>query len=223
MIVICTHKNPQILRRLLTSIRKFSVEDHKILVVETSDSEESKSVAEEFKCYFFNSTVRLWEIGAYIVGLQRFKDEDEYFMFQDSLEIVAFDWEKMFRIPSCGHKVVALKKIELWNDPGQHQYLLDVGIGNGYYTFNSLFDDNWDQYGYGCMYTVNYMPNSAAKQFLDYGIEKLFCYNKFEAIESERIWGLVACKTCGYASTEEYTGSFLGYLNYIIKHYEKRQ
>jgi len=223
MIVICTHKNIQTLERLLKSIKEFSVENHKICVVETSENIDAKNLVEkQFNAIFLNSTERLWEVGAYISGMQAFPNEKEYFLFQDSLEIVSFGWERMFRVPSGNTKLVALKKIELWNDPGQHKHLLELGIGNGYYKFQELFE-KWDENGFGCMYTVNYMPQRAVKKFFKYGIEKLFCYNKCDAIESERIWGLVAYKTCGFASTEEFTKDFLGYKKYIIKHYIGRK
>ena len=45
MIVICTHKSPEILENLLKSIRLFSDEIHKILVVETSDERISENIS----------------------------------------------------------------------------------------------------------------------------------------------------------------------------------
>jgi glycosyltransferase involved in cell wall biosynthesis len=223
MIVICTHKNKPVLERLLSSIKQHTVEDHKILVVETSENTDSKQLVEEYNGIFINSTVRLYEAGAYITAMQKYPNESEYFMFQDTLEIVYRGWEEMFRAPSMGTKLVALQKIKLWDDPGTTPERLAQGIGCGYHYFKDTFGAEWDEKAFGVMYNTFYLPHSAVKHFFDFGIEKLFVYEKNQSSESERFWGLIACKTCGYDSTESYTGSELGFEKYILKHFQYRK
>ena len=99
MIVVCTHRSPVILERFLSSLRNKSNEDHRILVVETSDSNESEDIAKKYNAIFTN-TILKYEIGAYNHAMREYPSEPEYFMFQDSLEFLNNDWEVMFRNPS---------------------------------------------------------------------------------------------------------------------------
>ena len=48
MIIVCTNNSPNVLETFLSSLRKFSKEEHKVLVVETSDSTISENVAKKY-------------------------------------------------------------------------------------------------------------------------------------------------------------------------------
>ena len=87
MIIICTHQSPLTLEKCLKSIRLFSEEKHKILVVETSESKESEDIAKKYNCLFTNSKLK-YEIGAFNYAITNYPSEPEYFMFQDSIEVL---------------------------------------------------------------------------------------------------------------------------------------
>ena len=74
MIVICTHQSPQVLETLLESIRRFSTEKHRILVVETSQSHISKDIAHKYDAIFEN-TEKKYEIGAYQHAIKTYPNE----------------------------------------------------------------------------------------------------------------------------------------------------
>jgi hypothetical protein len=225
MIVICTHQSPEILRRMLVSIRKFEQESHKILVVETSNSQMSKSVADEFNCLFSNTELK-YEIGAYNHALDIFPNEDEYFMFQDSLEMVQHQWESHYRILSEGRKMVAMCKYTLLEDPcplcGKKE-------------FESLYGLEWPlQEASAVLCNCFYVPQSAAKKLKEFGINKLTANDKNDTYATERVLGAIAHYTCGFDSVATILGDYVsgenfsflpntGFTIYIQKYIHKRQ
>ena len=224
MITICTHKSPEILSKCLSSIRKFSLEKHRVVVVETSEDQLSKDVANNYDCEFINSHLK-YEIGAYNTSFKNFPDEEEYFCFQDSVEIVKKDWEKMFRVPSCEHKMVGLCSYPLKEDPCQ---------GCGKNIFESLFNKEFPvNSGYGVLTNNFYLPKYSKDKFIEFGIEKLVANNKADTYATERILGAIAYYSCGYASTEEEVGKWVwdktqfvkesGFTQYVYKHTLMRQ
>ena len=164
MIIVCTHESPDILEQCLSSIRKYSKENHKVLCVETSPSQVSKPVADKYDALFENTELK-YEIGAFNYATNAYPDEDEYFMFQDSIEIVAEDWEHIVRVPSQGTKMVAQSAYRLMDDPCP---------GCGEDVFYNLFGKSWPLHeAYGVNNNSFYVPQSAMKKLKEFGIDKL--------------------------------------------------
>lgn len=223
MIVICTHKSPDVLKRMVSSIRNFSTEEHKILLVETSDSEISKVVAEEYNCLFTNSELK-YEIGAYNHAMNLYPDESEYFMFQDSLEILSFGWENAYRKLSEGEKMVAMCEYPLLEDPcpncGKNEFEL---------LFNKPFPDT----AKAVMCNSFYITQNGLVKLKEFGINKLVAYDKNDTYISERILGCIAYYSCGFADVSTILGEWVwsvdrflpntGFTKYINKYIYKRQ
>ena len=224
MIVICTHKSPLILEKCLKSIQQFSKEPHKILVVETSDSKISKDITREYNCIFTNSILK-YEIGAFNHAITEYPSEPEYFIFQDSVEILSYDWENMFRIPSNNEKLVALCSYHLAEDPC-------YGCGKVFFenTFNMPFPTNKS---YGVMTNSFYVTQSGKTKLIKSGVNKIVANNKNDTYDSERLIGALAYYSCGITSTSEIVGDWFwddthfrentGFTKYIHKHILKRQ
>lgn len=224
MIIVCTHKSPSILEKCLKSIRQFSKENHKILVVETSDSNISEDITKEYNCVFTNSILK-YEIGAFNHAITEHPSEPEYFMFQDSVEILTYDWENMFRSPSNGEKLVALCSYRLSEDPC-------YGCGKVFFekTFKKPFPTNQS---YGVMTNSFYITQSARKKLLEFGIDKIVATNKNDTYDSERLIGAIAFYSCGITSTANIVGDWIwdgthfrqntGFTKYIYKHIIRRQ
>lgn len=224
MIVVCTHKSPVILERFLSSLRDKSTDNHKILVVETSDSNESEEIAKKYNAIFTNSVLK-YEVGAYNHAMKEYPSEPEYFMFQDSLEFLNNEWEKMFRDPSLSEKLVALCYFPLSEDPC-------YGCGKIFFgsTYNKPFPTNES---YGVMTNNFHIPQIAKQKLLDFGFVKIVAENKNDTYDSERVMGAVAYYSCGITSTAEMVGDWVwdgthfrhdtGFTKYIYKHIISRQ
>lgn len=225
MIIVCTHKSLDVLEQCLSSIRKYSVEKHKILCVETSDSQASKPIADKYDA-LFESTELKYEIGAFNYGTNAYPDEDEYFMFQDSIEIVAEDWEHIVRVPSQGTKMVAQSAYRLINDPCP---------GCGRDVFYNLYGKTWPVHeAYGVNNNSFYVPQSAMKKLKEFGIDKLKAECKNDTFGTERILGAIAHYTCGFDHSATLLGEDwvwdesqyrrnTGFTKYIYKHTLFRQ
>lgn len=225
MIVVCTHKNPIVLERLLLSIRKYS-EKHKILVVETSESQESKYVSNKYCCLFSNSNLK-YEIGAYNHGINLFPNENEYFMFQDSLEIIQSHWENIFRKISNNEKLVSLCSYRL-NQDCCHPCGKDK--------FENLFGLDFPvDLGSAILANSFYIPKSAMIKLKQFGINKLVAEAKVDSVDCERILGAVAYHCCGHGDLSEILGPWhwepgadifspnTGFTIYINKHIVDRK
>lgn len=224
MIVVCTHNSPTVLEKFLSSLRLVSSEKHKVLVVETSDSEISKEIAEKYDALFDNTTLK-YEVGAYNHALTTFPSEDEYFMFQDSLEFLTDDWETMFRKPSLGKKLVALCSFPLHEDPC-------YGCGKVFFenTYGKPFPTNES---HAVMTNNFYIPKEGKELIMDFGFDKIKAENKNDTYDSERIMGAVAYYSCGITSTAEVVGDWIwdkthftentGFTKHIYKHILRRQ
>jgi len=220
MIIVCTHKSPEVLEQCLSSIRKFSKENHKILCVETSPSQESKSISEKYDALFENTELK-YEIGAYNHATNVYPNEDEYFMFQDTIEILSEEWETILRIPSNKTKMVALSAYRLIDDPCP---------GCGEDVFFDLFGKSWPLHnGYAVHFNSFYAPSTAMKKMKEFGIEKLKAECKSDTFATERVLGAIAHYACGF----DHSATFLkeewiwdethfrkntGFTKYIYKH-----
>lgn len=224
MIIVCTHKSPVILERFLKSFREFSREDHQILVVETSDSQESKEIANYYLGHFVNTFLG-YEIGAFRTGIDLFPNEEEYFCFQDSLEAVNFEWETMFRKPSKGKKMVGLCSYPLREDPCPNC---------GKDVFESIFQKPFPvSQAYGVLTNNFYLTKKAKDSIVEFGIHKLEAFNKNDTYATERVLGAIAYYSCGYSSTEEEVGEWIwdsthfrkntGFTKFLYKHILSRQ
>jgi glycosyltransferase involved in cell wall biosynthesis len=224
MIIVCTHKSPTILEKCLVSLRSFSKEKHKILVVETSDSDISEDIAKKYECLFSNSELK-YEIGAFNHAITKYPTESEYFMFQDSIEILKNEWEDMLRKPSNGEKLVALCSYPLSEDPC-------YGCGKVFFekTFNKPFPTNES---YGVMTNNFYITQEGKNKLVEFGIHKIIAENKNDTYDSERLIGAIAYYSSGISSTAELVGDWFwnqthfsydtGFTNYIYKHILRRQ
>jgi glycosyltransferase involved in cell wall biosynthesis len=224
MIIICTHQSPLTLEKCLKSIRLFSEEKHKILVVETSESKESEDIAKKYNCLFTNSKLK-YEIGAFNYAITNYPSEPEYFMFQDSIEVLKHQWEDMLRKPANSEKLVALCSYPLSQDPC-------YGCGKVFFenTFNKPFPTNES---YGVMTNNFYVPQIGKQKLLDFGIDKIVANNKNDTYDSERLIGAIAYYSCGISSTAEILGDWhwaethfskdTGFTKYIYKHILRRQ
>jgi glycosyltransferase involved in cell wall biosynthesis len=224
MIIICTHQSPDILEQCLKSIRKFSKEKHKVLCVETSSSQISKPIAEKYDCLFENSELK-YEIGAFNHATNSHPDEEEYFMFQDSVEIVADGWEHILRIPSSGDKMVALCAYKLIDDPCP---------GCGEDVFYNLFNKSWPLHeAYGVLTNNFYVTKTAKNKLKEFGIDLLKAENKNDTYGTERVLGAIAHHSCGFDSASSVVGDWIwdatqfrhdtGFTKYIYKHTLMRQ
>lgn len=199
MIVICSHKSPDVLKNIVSSIRKKSLENHQILIVETSDSQISYPIAKEYGCLFTNSELK-YEIGAYNHAMNIYPNENEYFMFQDSLEIVQDGWEHHYRELSRNEKMVAMAAYPLIEDPcplcGKQE-------------FESLYGFKWPiDYASAAMCNCFYLPLSAKNNFKLFGIDKLKAENKNDTYAVERILGAIAYYACGFESVSALLGDW---------------
>lgn len=225
MIIICTHESPDILEQCLSSIRKYSKENHKVLCVETSESQISKSIADKYDAVFENTDLK-YEIGAFNYGTNAYPDEIEYFVFQDSIEIVAEDWEHILRVPSEGTKMVAQSAYKLIDDPCP---------GCGEDVFYDLFGKSWPLHkAYGDNNNSFYVPASAMKKMKQFGIDKLKAECKSDTFATERVLGAVAYYACGFEHSATLLGEDwiwdathyrrdTGFTKYIYKHTLSRQ
>jgi hypothetical protein len=201
MIVISTHKNPEILNNFLKSIFDYQTENHKILVVETSDSLACKKVADLYGVMFDNTDLK-YEIGAYNHAIKKYPNENEYFMFQDSLEIVQPGWENIFRNLSDDKKMVAMAAYELAEN------CTPDGGPVPRQTFQNLFPNEiWPgEFCHGTLCNSFYLPKKAKDDLVKFGIEKLKAYNKNDSTTTERVLGAMAYCSCGF----DHLGTTLG-------------
>lgn len=224
MIIVCTHKSPEILEQCLNSIRKYSTENHKVVCVETSDSQVSKSIAEKYNAIFENSELK-YEIGAFNHATNNYPDEDEYFMFQDSVEIVAEDWEHILRVPSEGNKMVALCAYKLIEDPCP---------GCGEDVFYRLYGKPWPLHqAYGVLTNNFYITKISKDKLKEFGIDLLVAENKNDTYGTERVLGAMSYYACGFETTNSVVGDWIwdatqfrqntGFTKYIYKHTLSRQ
>jgi len=224
MIVVCTHQSPQILELFLSSYQNCKTEDHKVLIVETSESQVSKDIANNYGCLFTNSALK-YEIGAYNHAIKLFPNEDEYLMIQDSFEFIQPGWEKIFRQLSCGKKLVSICNYKLTEDPCP---------GCGKAEFEALFNKSFpSSEAYGVLSNSFYVPQSGMKMLIDFGIEKLKAENKNDTFATERVLGAMAHCSCGYDDLSTLLGPYewivdrftdqTGFTIYIQKHIKGRQ
>lgn len=224
MIIVCTHQSPDILEQCLSSIRKYSKEFHKILCVETSDSQASKEVAEKYDAFFENTTLK-YEIGAFNFGTNLYPGETEYFFFQDSVEIVKEDWEHILRVPSQGIKMVAPASYPLMEDPCP---------GCGEDVFYNLYQKSWPlQKAHGVLNNNFYVPQIGLRMLKQFGIDKLTAECKNDTFATERVLGAIAFYTCGFDCAASLVGDWVwdatqyrkdtGFTKYIYKHTLMRQ
>jgi hypothetical protein len=224
MIIVCTHKSPDTLEQFLGSIRKYSKENHKILCVETSESQISKPIAEKYDALFENTELK-YEIGAFNYATNTYPDEPEYFMFQDSIEIIAEDWEHMMRSPSGGVKMVALCGYRLVDDPCP---------GCGEDVFYNLYGKAWPLHqAYGVMTNSFYVPKMGKDKLKEFGIDLLVSENKNDTFGTERVLGAIGHYACGFETTNSAVGEWIwddshfrsntGFTKYILKHILSRQ
>jgi glycosyltransferase involved in cell wall biosynthesis len=206
MIIVCTHKSPNILKRFIESFIEFSTEAHKILIVETSDSIESKKIADDYGCLFYNTNLK-YEIGAYNTGLSLYPNENEYFLFQDSLEAVNYQWEDMFRIPSLGYKLTALCSYKLSEDPCP-------GAGKAW--FESIFNIEFPIKARGILTNSFYLPKVAKDILIKNGLSLIKAENKNDTFGIERVLGAMAYNFCGLATTEEIVGDWVWHVNEFL-------
>ena len=224
MIVICTHQSPQVLERMLSSIKRCEQVPHRIAVVETSDSQVSKPIADEFGCLFTNTELK-YEIGAYNHAMNEFPDEDEYFMFQDSLEMMQPGWEYHYRELSHGQKMVAMCTYTLLEDPcplcGKKE-------------FESLYGMEWPlSDATAVLSNCFYIPQSAKRKLKEFGIDRLVANDKNDTYATERVLGAIAHYTCGFDKVATILGDYIwhvdrfidntGFTIYIQKYILRRQ
>lgn len=214
MIVIASYNNCEFLNRILNSLRVYSEKQHAILVVETSETDESVEIANNFSTAYHQSP-GCYDTGAYNYAMLSFPEEPEYFMFQDSLEVVSSDWESIFRIPSQNRKFVGLRRFD-FSSTGYY----DDFIGNQMYRKMYQRDFSFTN---GVVGPNFYVPNYMAHKLLNCGSYQFNPVNKDQARGMERVWSNLAYDCGGVAFTEEYTGHEMGYEKYIIKHYGGRQ
>jgi hypothetical protein len=224
MIIVCTHESPDVLEQCLSSIRKYSTENHKILCAETSPSQISKPIAEKYDAIFENTELK-YEIGAFNYGTNAYPDEDEYFFFQDSVEIVANDWEQILRAPSQGIKLVA---------PASYPLIEDPCPGCGEDVFYNLYGKSWPLHeAHGILNNNFYVPQKGLRMLKEFGVDKLTAHCKNDTFATERVLGAIASYTCGFDCTAPYVGDWVwdatqyrkdtGFTKYIYKHTLMRQ
>lgn len=199
VIVVCTHKSPDTVKNFISSIRKYSKENHKILIVETSDFQISKPIAQEYNCLFTNSDLK-YEIGAYNHAMNLYPNENEYFMFQDSLEIVQENWEYHYRELSKNTQMVAMATYALIEDPcplcGKKE-------------FEELFGFEWPiANASAVMCNCFYLPYAAKENCKLFGIDKLKAENKNDTYAVERVLGAIAHYACGLESVSSLLGDW---------------
>ena len=214
MIVIASYNNSDFLKSILVSLRAHSTQQHAILVVETSETDGSGEIANNFSAAYHQSP-GCYDTGAYNYAMLSYPEEPEYFMFQDSLEVVSSDWESIFRIPSQNKKFVGLRKFD-FSSTGYY----DDYIGNQMY--RKMYNRDFS-YTNGVVGPNFYLPNYMANKLLNYGSYQFNPINKDQARGMERVWTNLAYDCDGIAFTEDYTGHEIGYEKYIIKHYGGRQ
>jgi len=219
MITICTHNSFSSLNRLLESIYKFSKNAHKIHVVETSNINSSQAILEKYDC-LYTHTNNKYEVGAYNETLLQYPDEQEYYMFQDSLEIICSDWENYFKAP-IQHNIKEDCFISFWkfdiNDFYAHEHHHEA------LKMYNKFLKRDIKYKYGTSSQVFYMTNNCAKKiYLD--SQKFIINSKLEACGMERIWTNLAYDH-GYIPkfSVDYLHPETGYKDIITKHYLLRE
>lgn len=224
MIIICTHQSPDILNCLLQSLQRYETEKHKIVVVETSNSEMSAEVCKKYKCNFINTNLK-YEIGAYKHALNIFTDENEYFCFQDSLEILDFEWESVFRQACKSNELVALCSFDLKNDPCP---------GCGVEVFEKTFHKPFPlDEGIAVMTNNFYVTQIGKNKLLDFGLNKLEAHCKNDTYATERLIGAISYYSCGATDLSGILGEYewsvdhfvlnKGFTKFIQKHIKKRQ
>lgn len=207
MIVICTHKSPEILETFLKSIRRYSSEKHKILVVETSDSCVSQEVAQKYEALFENTTLK-YEIGAYKHAVQFFPDESEYFMFQDSLEILQAGWEHHYRLLSNGKKMIAMASYLLSIDPCP---------GCGSKEFHEITGENMPPDASAVFCNCFYITQEGKNLLVDAGFFKIYANEKNDTYATERVLGALAHISCGFDSVSSILGEWQGnFFDYFL-------
>lgn len=206
MIVFSTHKNPATIDKCLASLMNFKTEDHKIIVYETSDSQESKEIVEKYGCIFDNSGPH-YEPGSICRAFQNF-DEEEYFFFQDSIEFMCFEWEKIFRKPSAGERCIGLSTFPLNLD---HNDTI-----HGMNWFEEVTGRTYDKTTRPIFANMFYCPRKIKDMLLLNGCMNFICNEKIDSCGMERIWpALLTKELVGF--TEEVTGDFWNWQHYIKK------
>jgi hypothetical protein len=191
---------------LLNSIRKYSLEDHKILVVETSFDQSSQSIAEKYNALFTNCSKK-YEIGAYQHSLVLYPDENEYFMFQDSLEIVQYGWEDHYRELSCGTKMVAMASYKLTDDPCP---------GCGSREFNEITNQSLPTEASAVLCNCFYIPQAGKNLLVSAGLMKMYANDKNDTYGTERVLGALVHISCGFDSVSSILGDWVWEVDHFV-------
>lgn len=213
MITIITHKNLPILEQCIKSLFDFQTEKHTVLICETSEDTSSKKIADKYNCLYANTGPN-YEAGAINHAFLNLPFEPEYFFFQDSIEFMAFEWERIFRIPSNnGEKCIGLSTF-----PINHDHI-DTIHAREWYKKISGHDYNWSTNPiFGNMF---YCSNKIRNVFVNNKCYEFIPQNKLDSCAMERIWpALLPSDKLSF--TSDYTNDFWGWQLYIKKIWHNR-
>ena len=156
--------------------------------------------------------------------MNHFPDEPEYFMFQDSLEIVEKGWESAYRTLGQDTRLVSMCGIKIKDDPCP---------GCGMKEFSSICDKEWPMESYLTVCNSFYIPYSAKNKLKSCGISNVVANNKNDTYATERVIGALAYCSCGISDVSEILGNWVwdglkylpgtGFTKYIYKHIKYRQ
>ena len=211
MIVLITHQSPEILEKCLETYFNFETEKHEILVCETSYNFDSQYVAQKYNVPFV-CTGPYYEAGAINYVFQN-HSATEYFFFQDSIEFMCFEWEKIFRIPSQGFKCVGMSTF-----PINHDHIDTITAREWYKAVTgNEYDWSTDPI-FGNMF---YCPRTIKETLEANRCASFSPTSKLESCAMERIWSALLPKYL-LVFTSDYTNDFWGWQHYIKKIWNAR-
>jgi len=213
MIIFNSYKNTELLSNCLNSFKQFDTENHKILVCENSHDDSTKAVAEKFGT-LYELCGPHYEAGGINRAFQKYPFEKEYFIFQDSVEFLCFEWEKIFRVPSEEKKCVGLSTFPL-----NHEHFDTIRAKNWYTEITNKPYIHETKPIFGNMF---YAPNSIKDILIKNGCQRFIPTCKLDSCAMERVWPALLPKDL-LAFTDEYTKNFWGWLYYIKKTWHNRQ
>jgi glycosyltransferase involved in cell wall biosynthesis len=212
MVVILTHKNIPILDQCLNSYNQFVTEDHKLIICENSDDDSSLIIAKKYDAEYLLCGPH-YEAGGINEVFKKFPNEKEYFFFQDSVEFMCFEWEKMFRVPCKGYKCVGLSTF-----PIDHHYQDTIHAREWY---SKITGKPYDWNTRPIMGNMFYCPNSIKDVLLQNHCDLFIPNCKLDSCGMERIWpALLPSELLTF--TEEYTKNFWGWMYYVKKTWHNR-
>jgi hypothetical protein len=96
MIVIATHNNCDILKRILDSLQRIDLAGHEVSIIDTNSTdvkfiEYFDNLKLQFPYNFYRTEYTCYDSGAYIWAYQNLKS-DKWIFLQDSIDILRKDW-----------------------------------------------------------------------------------------------------------------------------------